>query len=129
MPIVDASALIEFLLGTPRAAQVATALAGGEVAAPELIDVEVLSTLARLARARSISDEDATLAAGAFARASVKRISHPALVPRVWQLRHRVRIADAFYVACAQRLAMPLVTADARLARTPIPGMSLLLVR
>lgn len=39
------------------------------------------------------------------------------------------RIADAHYVALAGALGAPLLTADARLARAPVSGVSLLLVR
>lgn len=129
MPVIDASALVELLLRTPRGAQVATALATGDAAAPELLDVEVLSTLARLVRGKIISDREASLAGTTLPRAAVTRLSHPPLVARVWELRDRVRIADGFYVACAERLGMPLVTVDARLARAPLPGVSILLVR
>ncbi len=129
MPVVDASALVELLLDTGKGDQVAKALEEGEIAAPELIDVEVLSTLARLVRADELPAADATAAARLLPSASVTRVTHAVLDQRAWQLRDRVRIADAFYVACAERFHATLVTADARLARAPLPGVSILLVR
>jgi predicted nucleic acid-binding protein len=129
MPTIDASALLELLLQTPKAAQVTAAISGGDVAAPELIDVEVLSALARLVRGNHVAEADATAAARLLTRVAVTRVSHPLLASRVWQLRDRVRVADGFYVACAERRKTPLVTADARLARAPLPGVSILLVR
>lgn len=36
---------------------------------------------------------------------------------RVWQLRENVRTTDAYYVALAEALDVPLVTLDGRLAR------------
>ena len=100
----------------------------GDVAAPELIDVEVLSALAQLVRADEMPEADATAAARLLPSTSVTRVTHAVLDQRAWQLRDRLRVADAFYVACAERFDTTLVTADGRLARAPLPGVSILLV-
>lgn len=42
---------------------------------------------------------------------------HGALAARAWQLRQNVSFYDALYVALAERLDCPLVTADRRIAR------------
>ncbi|WP_222850187.1 type II toxin-antitoxin system VapC family toxin [Allosaccharopolyspora coralli] len=41
------------------------------------------------------------------------------LLHRVWELRQNISAYDASYVALAEFLDCDLVTADARLARTP----------
>jgi predicted nucleic acid-binding protein len=41
------------------------------------------------------------------------------LWPRAWELRTNLSAYDALYVALAEQLDAPLVTADARLARAP----------
>lgn len=46
------------------------------------------------------------------------RYPHDVLLPRIWQLRDTVTAYDAAYLALAEALAAPLLTADARLART-----------
>lgn len=38
-----------------------------------------------------------------------------ALLDRIWELRHNLTSYDAAYVSLAERLGVPLVTADARL--------------
>lgn len=38
----------------------------------------------------------------------------------VWRLRHEISMADAFYVALARGLKVPLVTHDLRLAKTAV---------
>jgi hypothetical protein len=38
---------------------------------------------------------------------------------RIWQLRHAVTAYDAAYVALAETLGVPTLTADARLAQVP----------
>ena len=47
------------------------------------------------------------------------RYPHAALLPRIWDLRENLTAYDASYVALAETLDAPLVTADARLARAP----------
>lgn len=42
-----------------------------------------------------------------------------ALWPRAWELRTNLSAYDALYVALAEQLNAPLLTADARLARAP----------
>jgi predicted nucleic acid-binding protein len=41
------------------------------------------------------------------------------LLDRMWQLRENVTAYDAAYVALAEALDCPVVTADARLSRAP----------
>ena len=43
----------------------------------------------------------------------------PPLIARCWELRHNVTAYDASYVALAEALGVPLLTADARLANAP----------
>lgn len=49
----------------------------------------------------------------------VTRRSHHPLIPRIWELRDNLTPYDASYVALAEALGCPLVTADARLAAAP----------
>jgi predicted nucleic acid-binding protein len=44
--------------------------------------------------------------------------AHGPLVPRAWALRANLSAYDAMYVALAEGLRAPLLTLDARLART-----------
>lgn len=47
----------------------------------------------------------------------VERASTARLLPRIWELRSNYTAYDASYVALAEKLDVPLVTADARLMR------------
>ncbi len=49
----------------------------------------------------------------------VRRVPHVRLLPRCWELRRNLSIYDAVYVALAEALDLPLLTADRRLARAP----------
>ena len=52
-------------------------------------------------------------------RLGLRRYPSRALWPRAWELRTNLTAYDALYVALAEQLDAPLLTADARLARAP----------
>ena len=47
------------------------------------------------------------------------RVPLVALLPRIWQLRHNLSDHDAAYVALAEAIGAPLVTADRPIATVP----------
>ena len=49
----------------------------------------------------------------------LERAPHQPLMSRIWELRDDLTPDDAAYIALAEALAKPLVTADRRLARAP----------
>jgi predicted nucleic acid-binding protein len=111
--VVDASAALSGLLNPGPARD---ALAVERLHAPHLIDSEVASGLRRQVRATSIGSEDAGAALDVWLRLGMAR--HPALglLRRMWELRENLSAYDATYVALAEALGCPLLTADARLA-------------
>ncbi|HWH12955.1 MAG TPA: type II toxin-antitoxin system VapC family toxin [Solirubrobacteraceae bacterium] len=121
MIVLDASVLTDFLLGRgPTVAALESELASSDQAplhAPELIDLETLNALRRLARAGVVTDQRSTEAASDLADARLIRYPHAPLRARVWQLRHNLTAYDAAYLALAEALDDPLLmTADAGLA-------------
>lgn len=111
--VIDTSAAIDALRGTARLPPRAT-----EFFAPELIDLEVASVLRKFVLRHKLSEEIARAQIDGWARNIVVRRSHAALLPRVWELRHEITSHDAAFVALAEHLQIPLLTSDARLART-----------
>ena len=63
-----------------------------------------------------------------LARAPFARYLLQPLLTTAWSIRHNLSLRDALYVTLARRLEATLVTADARLARTPGLGVELVLV-
>lgn len=51
------------------------------------------------------------------------------MLDRIWELRDNLSAYDATYVAVAEALDAPLLTADARLARAPGPTCPVTVVR
>lgn len=118
MIVVDASAIIEVLLGTSAASRIAERFfAEGETLhAPHLLDVEVAQVLRRYALADAFGPERGGEALEDLAGFPIVRYSHEPFLFRIWELRHNVTAYDAAYLALAEALAAPLVTRDAKLA-------------
>jgi predicted nucleic acid-binding protein len=119
--VVDASAMVELLLGTPTGSAVAARLsvARETVHVPHLLDLEVASALRVLEGRGTIGSSDAARALADLLGLPMLRYAHDALLARVWQLRGNLTPYDAAYVALAEHLAAPVATCDARLASAP----------
>jgi predicted nucleic acid-binding protein len=118
--VVDASVLAPALADDgPDGDLARTHLAGESLAAPELIDLETTSIIRRRLQSGLIDARRARLALSDLVALPVRRTAHRPLVARCWDLRDNLSVYDASYVALAELLQAPLVTADARLARAP----------
>jgi predicted nucleic acid-binding protein len=118
--VLDASVVLELLLGTAAGARVAQRIAAPAetLHAPHLVDLEVAQVLRRFQREGDIDEARGREALEVLRELDVARYPHDVLLPRIWQLRDVVTAYDAAYLALAEALAAPLLTADARLART-----------
>jgi predicted nucleic acid-binding protein len=87
-------------------------LRGEQLVAPELIDLEVLSTLRRAARGGRLDERRSSQALDDLAALPLRRVSHLPLVARAWELRDNLTAYDAAYVALAEALNALLLTAD-----------------
>ena len=114
--VVDASALIDLVVASALAPQVAAALRGHRLHAPCHVDAEALSALARLTRAGSIPDSHVLRCLQAVTAAPVERHPIQPLLDAAWGLRSNLRVLDALYVALAQRRGCQVLTTDSRLA-------------
>jgi predicted nucleic acid-binding protein len=116
--VVDASALVELLLYRSRAAAVRDVIDGAvSLQAPHLVQSEVLHALRTGVLRRSVEASRAAGALDDLESLPILHHSHAPLNRRVWRLRENFTAYDATYVALADVLDAPLLTADARLAR------------
>jgi predicted nucleic acid-binding protein len=119
MIVVDASALLEFLLQTPLGIRVEARLLRdeNEFHAPHLIDVEVTQGLRRLVRLGEMSAGRAAEALEDLADLDLHRHAHLDLLTRAWKLRENVTAYDAMYMALAEALDATVITCDRPLAK------------
>ena len=121
MIVVDASALLEFLLQTPLGTRVETRLFRDqdEFHSPHLVDVEVTQGLRRLVRMGEVSRDRAAEALTDLAELDLHRHAHLDFLARAWKLRDNITTYDAMYVALAETLDAPIVTCDQPLSKAP----------
>ncbi len=124
MIVLDASAVVELLLGTATGRAIAERLVDPTLSlhAPHLIDVEVAQAMRRYVRGGRLDAEAAAHALEDLRLLDLERHPHEALLDRVWSLRENMTAYDAVYVALAEALDSMLLTCDGKLARAP--GMS-----
>jgi predicted nucleic acid-binding protein len=121
MIVLDASAVLELLLGTPAGVEVSARVADAALAlhVPHLVDVEVAQVLRRYVREAQLTGDDAANALGDLRDLNLTRHAHEPLLERVWELRNNLSAYDAVYLALAETLDASLLTCDRRLAHAP----------
>lgn len=120
MLVVDASVLALAIVdaGTDGAA-IRTRLRGETIAGPDLLRIEVLAVIRKQLIAGSLSTTQAAAAVDDLLDLPVSVFPSASLLRRAWALRDNVTAYDACYVALAEALDCPLLTADNRLANAP----------
>jgi predicted nucleic acid-binding protein len=118
--VIDASALIDLLLGDVLGGAVAARLSGSVLHGPAHLDAEVLSALGRMGRSGLISDDAIRAMIDRMADAPVVRHPLAGLLMGAWDQRANLRLADALYVELAESLSIRLVTTDQRLASSHV---------
>jgi predicted nucleic acid-binding protein len=118
--VIDASAALELVLNTAasRKVRARTVESGEALHAPHLIDLEILQVLRRHIVSKSLTAEVAGWSLDAWSGLKVTRYSHDRFSRRVFALRDNFTAYDAAYIALAEALGAPLVTHDAKIART-----------
>ena len=94
-------------------------LRGETVIGPDLLRLEVVSVLRRHADSGSLTDEQVNGAVDDLLAFPITVFPTAPLLDRVWQLRHNITAYDGCYVALAEAVEHPLLTADRRLANAP----------
>jgi predicted nucleic acid-binding protein len=116
--VVDASALVHFLLRAPaaRAIQAKIFAPGETLHAPHLLDIEVAQVIRRHVANGDIGSDRGQAALADLADLPLQRYPHDLFVQRIWALRNNLTAYDAAYVALAEALGAVLLTRDKRLA-------------
>jgi predicted nucleic acid-binding protein len=131
MIVVDASLILDLLLRTSSAEAIGRRLfrANETLHAPHLIDVEILEVLRRYWLNKAIDSERAGEAIRDFYDLPIERYAHELLSLRVWELKANLTAYDAVYLALAELLEAPLVTADSRMSKAPNARVAIEVIR
>jgi len=119
--VVDASVLANALADDQTDGRLARdrLMSGGDLVAPDLVDVEAVSVLRRRWLAGDMTARRFSAAIDDLEDLSLTRFPTLPLMRRAYELRANVTAYDASYVALAEQLPCTLVTADTRLAGAP----------
>jgi predicted nucleic acid-binding protein len=118
MVVADASAVVESVAGGEVAPRLQARLRAEDIHAPFLVEIEAVQALRRLVREGYLSEDRATTARDHLDALPLVLYPHRPLMERIWELRDNHTAYDASYIALAEVLGAPLVTCDARLARS-----------
>ena len=94
-------------------------LRGETIAGPDLLRIEVLAVIRKQLIAGALTATQANDAMEDLLDLPVSVFPSAPLLRRAWALRDNVTAYDACYVALAEALDCPLLTADTRLANAP----------
>ena len=115
--VVDASLLVAAAtLSGPEGAWAEDVVIAGGLVAPHLALVEATNILRRLELAGRLGRLEAGVAARELLLLELELVPFSPFAERVWELRATVTSYDAWYVAVAEELDLPLATLDRRLA-------------
>lgn len=119
MIVVDAAAVVDALTAVDGSEDLRAELASEELHAPTLVDFEVVSALRGLTLGLHITPARARDALTDLDALSIQRWpSAAALRLRAFSLRDNLSAYDAAYVVLAEALECPVLTRDARLAKS-----------
>ena len=131
MIVIDASVLANAIAddGADGARARSDVRSAGEVAAPDLVDVETVAVLRRGWLAGSLTARRFKAAIDDLELLDLDRYPTLPLMRRAYDLRHNVTAYDASYIALAELLGCEFLTADARLATAPGPRCPISVIR
>lgn len=121
MIVLDTSAAIELLLALPLSGRVFDEIDQHQwqIAAPQLLIVEVLQVLRRRVAAGVTPLSHAEQAREVLHELNIRYYDHGLLEQRIWQLRENLSAYDAAFISLAEATGAPLLTSDKGLAKAP----------
>lgn len=122
MIVADASVVVDYLLAgsSPAGDSLAERFRAHEpIVAPHLLDAEVAQVLRRYTLAGVLTPGQAVVLVDELAELPIRRYPHVAILGRAFDLRDDVTVYDGLYLALAEVLEAPLLTADGALKSVP----------
>jgi predicted nucleic acid-binding protein len=119
MIVLDAPVVVELLINGPLAEAIRDELANSNdpLIVPDLLDIEVVSAIRRLAAAQRVDSHRSGQLLADLAALPAERYSHLPLLARIWELRQNFTAYDATYIALAEATRSVLYTSDQNLRK------------
>ena len=118
--VIDSSVVVAALVDSgPHGDWAEEVLASGLLLAPELVRAEATNIFRRLERAKLITTPEANAAQDDLMQLDIQLFPFEPFASRIWELRHNVTSYDAWYVAIAEAVNLPLATLDEPLSKSP----------
>lgn len=114
--VIDASAMVDYLVGSPLAQRIADRLRNAEISVPAHFDGEVIFALGRLHRSGDLSEHEAEERVALTAQSPFERHLLAPLLESAWALHHNVRLLDALYLELGRQLDATILTTDSGMA-------------
>ena len=120
--VVDASVVVAALIDDgPVGTWAERVMVGQRLWAPHHLPAEVMSVLRRMVVAERLEDGVASMARLDLHGLPITFLPLAPFSERSWDLRRNISVYDAWYVAMAEEMDLPLATLDQRLVRAPGP--------
>ena len=117
--VIDSSVVVAALVDSgPHGDWAEEILASDLLQAPELVRAEATNIFRRLERAKLITTPEANAAQDDLMQLDIELFPFEPFASRIWELRHNVTSYDAWYVAIAEALKLPLATLDDPLSKS-----------
>ncbi len=117
--VIDSSVVVAALVDTgPHGSWAEDVLGSGLLLGPELVRAEATNIFRRLERAKLMTTSEACAAQEDLMQLDIELCPFEPFASRIWELRHNVTSYDAWYVAIAEALNLPLATLDEPLSQS-----------
>lgn len=117
--VIDSSVLVAALADSgPHGEWAEEVLSGAVLQGPELLHAEAANIFRRLERVKLITTAEANAAHDDLMQLDIELFPFEPFAGRIWELRHNLTCYDAWYVAIAEALELPLATLDKPLSRS-----------
>ena len=113
--VADASAILSVILGEPTANAIRKATSGYFLYSPSCIEYEMCNALSALVKKSSIVSKQAVEAYHEFEKVPLALIAPEFDQSLLLACSEEIYAYDAFYLFCAKKLGVPLLTLDKKL--------------
>jgi predicted nucleic acid-binding protein len=127
--VVECSAMVDALVGSPANPKLLDIIATGDLHSPTLLDYEVASALRGHLRGGLLTTTALDIAMQDYTELHIERYELTGLLRDIMALRDSFTAYDAAYIVLAQALDAPLVTVDDKLREAERLGVDVRVCR